>query len=147
MSSVCPNCGSGMIEDDTLEPFCPLATLSPWACQRIGSLREELAAARDAYNYASDTGVRDRIALRRAETRAANLRAERDEMKRIAAKSERDAERDQIADWIEAQGGIMSEIPDNGQCKHGQWSWTGCEMCGLEETAKAIRNNEHRSNG
>lgn len=27
---------------------------------------------------------------------------------------------------------------------HGQWSWTGCEMCGLEETAKAIRNNEHR---
>ena len=57
----------------------------------------------------------------------------------------RDAERDRIADWIDAQGGTMSKIPDNGKCEHDQWSWTGCEMCGLEETAKALRNNEHRS--
>lgn len=135
MSSVCPNCGSGMIEDDTLEPFCPLATLSPWACQRIGSLREELAAARDAYNYASDTGVRDRIALRRAETRAANLRAERDEMKRIAAKSERDAERDLIADWIEND----AELPFGLHLHLPKIVHETCTMA-----AKALRRNEHR---
>lgn len=133
MSESCPNCGSESTPDDVPSYACGSKDyFATPACVLIRSLREELARVRESRNNALANHVE---ALEQEEFWKGKYRAARD------------AERDRIADWIDAQGGTMSKIPDNDRCEHDQWSWTGCEMCGLAETAKAIRSNEHhRSN-
>ena len=164
--SECPNCGSAddhMPHGATCRTNEAVNEATYERDQLIRSLREELAEAQSSYAQSEldllqviidrDEALSLRAELVKADAECAQLQRQRDDAFRIIelakdlAAVERDAERDRIADWLDAQGGTMSKIPDNDRCEHDQWSWTGCEMCGLAETAKALRNNEHRSNG
>lgn len=52
-------------------------------------------------------------------------------------------ERERIIAWLRNDESWLSDIEDNGQCKHGSWSWEGCETCGRAGIASAIERGEH----
>lgn len=136
--SECPNCGSA--KDTTLlqqDYDCgswhigsdggPTGFHQSPARALIRSLREELAAVSESRNNALANHVE---ALEEVEFWKGKYRLARD------------AERDQIADWLDAndcyESGSDPCWPEYGE---------GCEKCNLSSAANFIRSNEHRSNG
>lgn len=51
-------------------------------------------------------------------------------------------ERAAIIHYIKTQGDL-SNIPDNDKCKHGAYSWNGCETCYQENLVKNLIKGEH----
>lgn len=137
--SQCPNCGS---------PASDFA-LTHWRC---GSNCQD-QAHRDKF-YASATCVlirslREELAKARAELKQADLVNDRLRVSwREDVPDARDAERDQIADWLKGQARISEELwmEQRERVDMGFGEYHRGSMNAEDQAVNAIRNNEHRSN-
>lgn len=149
--SECPNCGSaflganlifGRFECGSTETNDPGVRRSR-ACALIRSLREELAELDERLGIVvsdRDEALSLRAELAKANAECAQLQRQRDDAFRIIelakdlAAVERDAERDQIADWLE---NTIRKLRLVGLISVAE---------SYEQVLTALRNNRHRSN-